>query len=91
LEWIGFDHDPEKNFRIKKGERRDLLILSIIVSTTGADTHTFIPDQGTHQCFFTTFFTIFDGFLSFFSGSPDTSLTSRDLHVGQIDTLPVLS
>jgi hypothetical protein len=59
------------------------------VSTTGTDSHSSIPEQGTHQRFFTTFAVVL--FLVFFPGPPDISFTSRDLHVGQKDTLPVLS
>jgi hypothetical protein len=57
------------------------------VSATGTGTCLSVPQQGTYQ----RFFTIFVIFLSFFADPPDTSLTSRDLHVGQMDTLPVLS
>ena len=58
INWNGlvFDQYPEKNNRIKKGKRRDLLILSMGFSTTGTDTHSSIPDQGTHQSFFYHFF-----------------------------------
>jgi hypothetical protein len=48
-----------------------------------------VPEQDTHHCFLLSFVGVL--FLFFFPDSPDTSLTSRDLHVGQMDTFPVLS
>jgi hypothetical protein len=48
-----------------------------------------VLEQDTHHRFLISFVGVL--FLFFFPDPAGTSLTSRDLHVGQMDTFPVLS